>query len=110
MVASPDGTSIILLGGNGVAYSYDALSDSFTSSRTLATGGITGYYGALAVGPDSLYVAANALATNRALAPISVGHCADAQHRRGCSYRRRALCAPDHSGARQPKCSDHHRD
>ncbi|HEV8145426.1 MAG TPA: hypothetical protein VGP79_03555 [Bryobacteraceae bacterium] len=72
MVASPDGTSIILLGGNGVAYSYDALSDSFTSSRTLATGGITGYYGALAVGPDSLYVAANALATNRALAPISV--------------------------------------
>jgi hypothetical protein len=74
MIASADGSTITLLGGTGVAYVYDALSDSFTTSRSLAptTGGITGYYGPLAVSPTSKYTAANALATNPALAPLSV--------------------------------------
>jgi YVTN family beta-propeller protein len=72
LVASPDGSSITLLSGNGTAYVYDALADSYTTSRTIATGTITGYYGPLTVSPTSRFVAANGVATNPALAPLSV--------------------------------------
>src|SRR4249920_3053327 len=35
MLGSADGTSIILLGGNGSAYSYDGLSDAYSSTARL---------------------------------------------------------------------------
>jgi len=65
MLASPDGASIMLLGGNGTAYLYDALSDAYTSSHQLFTAPIIGYYGPLGASPNAKYLLANGLVMNR---------------------------------------------
>src|SRR5262249_20223739 len=76
-----DGSSIILLGGTGTAYSYDGLSDAYTSTQrlfgTTTTGGIPGlgaaiigYYGPLGAAADGNFLLANGLVLNKALTVI----------------------------------------
>ncbi len=45
MMSTPGGESILLFGGTGTLYLLDGLTDSYTASRQLFTGNITGYYG-----------------------------------------------------------------
>jgi YVTN family beta-propeller protein len=81
MLGSADGSSIILLGGNGSAYSYDGLADAYTSTSRLfgATpvpgipgGGtaIIGYYGPLGAAANANFLLANGLVLNRSLTVI----------------------------------------
>lgn len=80
MVASPDASSIVVLGGQGTAYLYDALADSFTTSRQLFSAPIQSYYGPLAAGaradinnptlPKVSYLLTNGLVLNDSLTVI----------------------------------------
>ena len=70
MIGSPDYASIILLNGNGTAYLYNALSDSFTTSRQLFNTPIISYYGPLGIAPQNGYLLANGLVLNSSLTPI----------------------------------------
>jgi hypothetical protein len=61
MVASPDGGSILTLGGGGVGYLYNGLTDSYSSAQNLLAGAtttatsITGYFGAVGAARNSAY-------------------------------------------------------
>ncbi len=70
MIASPDYSSILLLNGNGTAYLYDGLSDSFTTSRQLFNAPIISYYGPLGIAPQNSYLLANGYVLNNSLTPI----------------------------------------
>lgn len=70
MIGAPDYSSILLLNGNGTAYLYDALSDSFTGSRQLFTNPIISYYGPLGIASRNSYLLANGLVLNPSLTPI----------------------------------------
>jgi len=81
MLGSADGSSIILLGGNGSAYSYDGLADAYTSTARLfgstpvpgiPGGGTTiiGYYGPLGAASNANFLLANGLVLNRSLTVI----------------------------------------
>jgi hypothetical protein len=71
MIASADGTSIVLLGGTGTTYLYDALSDSFTtSSPQLGSVNLVGYYGPVGAASNASFLLANALVMNNSLTAI----------------------------------------
>ncbi len=71
MFAAPDGSSILLLGGTGIGYLYDGLTDTYSTSRQFFTATqLTGYYGALGVAPTADYMLANGLVVNSALTAI----------------------------------------
>jgi YVTN family beta-propeller protein len=71
MIASADGTSIVLLGGTGTTYLYDALSDSFTtSSPQLGSVNLVGYYGPVGAASNASFLLANALVMNDSLTAI----------------------------------------
>jgi YVTN family beta-propeller protein len=71
MMATPDGKSIVTMAGNGWLYRYDGLTDAYTNAlRPYTQTNITGYYGALAAGPEGSYYAANGLILNTALSII----------------------------------------
>lgn len=70
LIASDDGSFGILLSGNGTAYLYDGLLDSYTAANRLFTGTIIGYYGPLGVAPDGSFLLANGLVLNHSLTPI----------------------------------------
>ncbi len=71
MIASADGSSILLLGGNGITYLYNALTDSYTSSANEFGGStIFGYYGPVGAASDANYLLANGLVMNNSLTPI----------------------------------------
>jgi DNA-binding beta-propeller fold protein YncE len=70
MISSNDNMSILLLGGSGTAYLFDALSDSFTSSKALFTTPIQSYYGPMAAGPLRNYFLTNGLILNDSLTVI----------------------------------------
>ncbi len=70
MIASGDSASILVLGGSGTAYLYDALSDSFTSGKSLFTAPIQSYYGPMAAGPKRNYFLTNGLILNDSLTVI----------------------------------------
>ncbi len=71
MVATPDFTQILLLGGTGTGYIYDALVDSFTSSRQLFSTPIQGmYYGPMSIANGNSFMLANGLVLNNSLTPI----------------------------------------
>jgi len=71
MAATPGGEYAVLLGGNGVAYLFDALADDFVLSQSVATTPIQGYYGPLAAGPRGQYFVVNGSVLNLALTPLS---------------------------------------
>ncbi len=71
MIASADGTSILLLGGTGITYLYNALTDSYTSSANEFGGSrIFGYYGPVGAASDANFLLADGLVMNNSLTPI----------------------------------------
>jgi hypothetical protein len=70
MLASADGSAIVLLGGGGTAYLYDGLADAYTAARQLFTAPIIGYYGALGLADDANFLLANGLVLNSSLTVI----------------------------------------
>jgi hypothetical protein len=71
MIASSDGTSILLLGGTGTTYLYNALTDSYTSSANEFGGStIIGYYGPVGAASDANFLLADGLVMNNSLTPI----------------------------------------
>jgi uncharacterized protein (TIGR03437 family) len=71
MVSTPGGEYALLLAGNGNAYLYDAMSDDYVLSQTVATTPIQGYYGPLAAGPRGQYFVVNGQILNSTLTPIA---------------------------------------
>ena len=67
MVSTPDYTAALVLAGNGNTYLYDALADTYTSSRQLYTGAIQSYFGPLAAAPGGAYYLLNGLIINGSL-------------------------------------------
>jgi DNA-binding beta-propeller fold protein YncE len=71
MIASADGTSILLLGGTGITYLYNALTDSYTSSANVFGGStIFGYYGPVGAASDANFLLADGLVMNNSLTAI----------------------------------------
>jgi hypothetical protein len=70
MLATPGYDYIFTLAGNGVGYLYNALIDSYTSSRQLFNTPIQSYYGPLAASRDSSYFMANGLMLNNSLTVV----------------------------------------
>jgi DNA-binding beta-propeller fold protein YncE len=70
MVGASDGSSILLMGGTGLTYLYDGLSDAYTASHQLFQAPITGYYGPLGVAPNTSFLLSNGLVVNPSLTPI----------------------------------------
>lgn len=71
MIASQDGQSIIAVSGNGTAYLYSGLADTFTiSNRPYSQTVIQGYFGPLAAAADGSYLLENGFIMNSALALI----------------------------------------
>jgi YVTN family beta-propeller protein len=70
MIASADGTSILLLGGNGTTYLYNALTDSYTSSAASLVSQTIGYYGPAGAASDANFLLADGLVMNNSLTQI----------------------------------------
>ena len=71
MIASADGTSILLLGGTGITYLYNALTDSYTTSANEFGGStIFGYYGPVGAASDANFLLADGLVMNDSLTAI----------------------------------------
>jgi uncharacterized protein (TIGR03437 family) len=67
MVATPDGRYIMLLGGNGMAYLYDASSDAYVISQQVVSTPIQGYYGPVGAATAGQYYLVNGLILDGAL-------------------------------------------
>jgi YVTN family beta-propeller protein len=70
MIATPDNNYVLTLSGNGTAYVYDSMADSYVASRLLIPAPITGYYGLLAAGPGANYFLVNGLILNTSLTTL----------------------------------------
>lgn len=70
MVASSDFKTILILGAGGIAYLYDALADTFTTSRQLFNNPLISYYGPLSISSDRMFMLANGLVLNDSLTVI----------------------------------------
>jgi uncharacterized protein (TIGR03437 family) len=70
MASSPEGSFVLLLGGNGGAYLYSAADDDFVAARQVIPTPIQGYYGPIAAGPGGQYYLVNNQVLNQALTPI----------------------------------------
>lgn len=73
MTATPEGSYMILLAGNGTAYLYDANLDDFVASSLVIAAPIQGYYGPVAAGPNGQYFLVDDQLLNQALTPIGAG-------------------------------------
>ncbi|HUK19007.1 MAG TPA: hypothetical protein VLW65_21450, partial [Bryobacteraceae bacterium] len=79
MIATPDGSQILLLAGNGIAYIYDSSVDDYIAQRSVVTvsngpggGGVAGtYFGPVAAGPNSSYFLVDDQVLNSSLSVIS---------------------------------------
>jgi YVTN family beta-propeller protein len=69
MLASGDGSNILTLTNNGIAYLYQASTDSYISSNTLFST-FQSYYGPLAAGPSQSWFALGGLFTNGSLTQL----------------------------------------
>jgi YVTN family beta-propeller protein len=70
MLATPEADRIIVLDGNGTAYLYDALNDTYISARPLFSNPILSYYGPLTASKNSNFFTANGLILNSSLTVI----------------------------------------
>ncbi len=70
MVASPEGSFMLLLAGNGMAYLYDASLDDFVAAKQVIATPIQGYFGPVAAGANGQYYLVNDQILNAALTPI----------------------------------------
>src|ERR1039458_4117227 len=55
MASTPEGSYVLILGGNGTAFLYSAASDDFVAASSVIPTPITGYYGPIAAGPNGQY-------------------------------------------------------
>lgn len=67
MAATPEGSNLLVLAGNGTAYLYDSTADDFVRAASVIPTPITGYYGAIAAGPNGQYYLTNDQLLNSAL-------------------------------------------
>ncbi len=70
MASTPEGSYVLILGGNGTAYLYSAATDDFAAAQSVIPTPITGYYGPIAAGPNGQYFLVNDQVLNQALTPI----------------------------------------
>jgi hypothetical protein len=70
MIATPGNEFILTLSGNGTAYVYDSLADTYVTSRLLIPAPIQGYYGVLGAGPAGSYFLVDGLIVNPSLTTI----------------------------------------
>jgi uncharacterized protein (TIGR03437 family) len=70
MASSPEGSFVLLLGGNGGGFLYSAAVDDFVAARQVVPTPIQGYYGPIAAGPGGQYYLVNNQVLNQALTPI----------------------------------------
>jgi YVTN family beta-propeller protein len=71
MIASADGTSILLLGGTGITYLYNALTDSYTTNaNSFGASTIFGYFGPVGAASDANFLLADGLVMNNSLTQI----------------------------------------
>lgn len=70
MASSPEGAYVLILAGNGTAVLYSAAVDDFVAGRTVISSPISGYYGAIAAGPNGQYFLVDDQILNAALVPI----------------------------------------
>ncbi len=67
MVSTPEGSYVLVLNGTGMAYLYSASVDDFITSRQVIATPITGYFGAIAAGPNGQYYLTGAQILDSAL-------------------------------------------
>lgn len=70
MIGTPGGENILALGGTGIGYLYNALSDSWINSRQIYNQTPQSYFGSLAAGPLGSYYVVSGLILNSALAVL----------------------------------------
>jgi len=70
MIATPDNYYILTLSGNGTAYVYSSLADTYVASRLLIPAPIEGYYGVLGAGPQADYFLVDGLILNTSLTTL----------------------------------------
>jgi hypothetical protein len=70
MIAAPGGESILTIGGTGIGYLYDALSDTYTLSSQLYNQTPQSYFGPMAAAPSSGFYVVSGLVLNSTLALI----------------------------------------
>jgi uncharacterized protein (TIGR03437 family) len=71
MASTPNGENIIVYGGNGFVYLYDAAVDDFVQSRQIQAGNAPGYLGPIVAGPRGQYYVVNGVLLNAALTPVA---------------------------------------
>jgi hypothetical protein len=72
-LGSADGSSAIVLSGTAATLNgllYNGLTDTYTASRSLFTGAVSGYDGPIGVSPNGSYLLANGIVLNSALTQI----------------------------------------
>ena len=70
MIATPGGENILTLAGNGMAYLYDALADTYTASRQLYDQTPQSYFGPLAAADRGSFYVVGGMILNSTLALI----------------------------------------
>jgi YVTN family beta-propeller protein len=70
MLTSPNRDRILTLAGDGQAFLYDSLADTYITGRTLFTTPIQSYYGPLAVAGQNSFMLTNGLILNDSLTVI----------------------------------------
>lgn len=70
MIATPGNEFILTLAGNGTAYVYDSLADTYVAQRLLIPAPIQGYYGVMGAGPLGAYFLVDGLIVNPSLTVI----------------------------------------
>jgi YVTN family beta-propeller protein len=70
MLASADNTNIVTLGGNGIAYLYQASTDAYVASNLLFSGTISSFYGPISAGPSQSWFTLGGLYTNGSLTQL----------------------------------------
>jgi len=71
MASTPNGENIIVYGGNGFVYLYDAAVDDFVQSRQIQANNAAGYLGPIVAGPRGQYFVVNGVLLNAALTPVA---------------------------------------
>ena len=70
MLASSDGSYIVTLAGGGIAYLYQASTDSYISANTLFAAPIQSFFGPLSLGPSQSWFSLGGLYTNGSLTQL----------------------------------------
>jgi YVTN family beta-propeller protein len=69
MIATPDNSYILTMSGNGNAYLYNSITDTYQTGRLLFST-VQGYYGVLGGSPGGTYYLANGLVLNPSLTTL----------------------------------------